>query len=495
MDESLFQSILKKSLQGDLRGRITGTDVSNHIKSPYITYCNAFVESSEKDPTSSYVKLLADLGIDHENQVIEERFDDPVELIYDDQINGFKQVIEHMAGGSNQISNAPLLYLPEKLICNIDILEKQTTQNSLFGNYHYVINEIKVAKDIKEYHIYQALFYNKILGIIQNYTPEFVYIIDNKGDVTEYRYSDYEEKLDMILNQIKDIRAGTFQPIPVYNGISTPWSNYANKMAQEMQDVSCLIDVGPSMQDKLHNHNIYTINDVFNADISKLTSIPGIGKTKATAYKLHADAILNNKRIKLGETSLKRHEFEIFIDFEGVDPITAPAELGSYDYLFGVITRDKDDKIIFYPFFIDNPEDINEVKNIFTQFLDLLESNKDAPIYHWHSYEKTRMKLCFDKFALPHEKNQVLSRFIDLYREFKSTWVFPISSLSIKYVAVDLGFKWTDSQFDGQEAIAKYIEYLEDKESKTEIKDKIIQYNKDDILALIHILDWMVQNR
>jgi predicted RecB family nuclease len=169
--------------------------------------------------------------------------------------------------------------------------------------------------------------------------------------------------------------------------------------------------------------------------------------------------------------------------------------LVDFDFLFGLIIRDNVKcQNVYYPFFISNPNDQNNVKSIFINFIEILEEYQDSPVYHWHSYEKTNIIKYFSKFEIDSNNYTIDNRLIDIYKEFTNNWIFPVTSLSIKDIAKHLGYNWKQSNFDGRLAITKYLEFLKYKFRQEEIKQEIIEYNKDDIQALIHVFDWLNEN-
>ena len=487
--------IINSSLKGNMDGKITGLDIYYHVKSPFTTYCNAFIDEKEKDLTDLYLELLTEKGVEHEKQVISKKYPKTMLMEFEEQVQGFKEAISYMFKGLDSISNVPLLFLPEGFVGRGDLLVKNTSNNSVFGNFFYEIYEIKIAKNIKPHHILQAAYYNKILGKIQQFTPESIYLINKEKQEFSYPYSEYEYKLVDILKEIKLIRKNKMKPPPTYNNVGYPWTSYSNKQAQKISDITCLVDLGPSLQKKLYNIGIDTIEKVDKTDIIALTNVKGIGQRRATQFKNYATAIINNERKKQMDSNITASKIELFIDFEGVDPTLAPEELGSFDFLFGVIIRDKEKNTKkYYPFFITNPEDENETRSVFLEFIELLKIYDQYPIYHWHSYEKTRIKLYFDRLNLPSKDLDIISKLIDLYKVVRKSWVFPVMSLSLKEVAPYLGFSWSQKQFDGRVAIGTYLNFQKYAYRRDELKKQILDYNEDDIKALIHILDWLIEN-
>ena len=72
---------------------------------------------------------------------------------------------------------------------------------------------------------------------------------------------------------------------------------------------------------------------------------------------------------------------------------------------------------------------------------------------------------------------------IDLYGDIvRKHTEWPTFSYSIKDLAKYLGFRWRDESPSGAESIEWYHRWLE--KEKPEIKERILQYNEDDCIAM-----------
>ena len=111
--------------------------------------------------------MLFEQGKLHENQVIKAKYPGTEKTKYKSLEEGFKLLLEGMKNGSRVICGAPAFYLPEGLTGIFDVIEKRKGAPSIFGSYHYIVKEIKLARNMQNYHIYQGAFYNYLLGKIQ----------------------------------------------------------------------------------------------------------------------------------------------------------------------------------------------------------------------------------------------------------------------------------------------------------------------------------------
>src|SRR5208283_2269683 len=170
-----INSLYEKYLRGNCKETITARTLYNYCISPFMVYCERFGTDEKKDGANEYNNLLFEQGKVHEKQVIENNYPRLKPLKYTSLEEGFKLLLQEMAKGVSVACGLPIFYMPEGLTGIIDVIEKRPGQKSIFGNYYYIVKEIKLAKNIQKPHIYQAAFYNYVLGKIQGYTPNTFY--------------------------------------------------------------------------------------------------------------------------------------------------------------------------------------------------------------------------------------------------------------------------------------------------------------------------------
>jgi len=489
--------LIKECLEGQIEKekKITGTKIKNHVHDPFITYCDRFASPEEKDTESAFLGVLAQRGVDHEAKIKNEIFPNLSPLTLKDPIEAFQYAIKSMFEGHDGFTNFPFFYISLGLEGHIDILRKNNSHNSVFGKYYYEVCEVKIAKHLKVHHILQAAFYNYLIGLIQKFTPPRFFMINGEGNESVYTFKDYNELLMTVMDQIKQVWNKEYEPEPFYGSDCFPWTNLCNKTALEKKDLSIIPGIGAKKRESLNNAGFNTLEDIVPTNISELTKIKGFGKKIAKEIKLHAQAVLEERIIQLKVVDLERHFKEIFVDLEGFDPTTVPKEIEPIDFLFGVLVNEKEKKI-FHDFTIYDPFDNTHCSEVFLKFIDLLSSIKEVPIYHWGSYDKSRvLKQAKTYGILDSRINPIIERFIDLSRIVKQLFVFPIPSRSLKILAPYLGFKWRTSQMTGRDAVVKYLKYLKDEYKDKSIVQEVINYNEDDLLALKHILDWIMEHK
>jgi len=483
-----INEVYKKCLVSTTGEMISARDIYNFCISPFMVYCDKFGPEEKRDDLTQYQELLFDQGKAHEIQVIENTYPEAEKLEYETPEEGFKVLLEEMNKGVNTICGLPAFYLPEGLVGRFDVLEKQGVKPSIFGPYHYVVKEIKLAKNIQKYHIYQATFYNYLLGKIQGYTPPVFYIINRDYDLLEISYD--EAALLTILGDIKEILSGK-EVGPTYGACEWPWETYNNEEAIKRKDISLASGIGPSFKQKLITEGICTVDDLASAAIEDLVKIKGIGEKTARKFSNSAQALVSGSHICIGTCVFPSKPTEIFLDLEGTGEQIGDEELIAIDYLIGVVIREAN-REEYLPFIADSLDGEGEM---FQRFVNWLLEMNDFIIYHWHHYERTHLERLANRYGLPDEaREKLLGNLRDLHRDSISCFAFPTYSNGLKDIAKYMGYRWRHADVNALESIALYFQYVENPEVNKDTIQKVIDYNEDDCRATMLVKDWLERN-
>ena len=479
----LFTLCTKPRVNPSIRARL----VYDYVVDPFKVWCEFHAPHEEKDHKDTYLDFLMEQGNEHEKKTIGKKYPLAEMHTFKTLEKGFESVIASMIKGTDTIGNAPLLFRPERLSGIVDVLEKNTSSPSIFGDYHYTVNEIKLAKNIKGHHIKQGAFYNYLIGIIQGYTPEIFYLINREGKKTTHIYN--ESELFAILGDIRDIYNGK-NIAPTYGACDWPWETYANQRAIENKDLSLVGGVRKSTKYKLLHGNISTLDELACSTIPNLTKIKGIGEKSASKFRTRAQAIVQEKPIKLKNAVFDNVSTEIFLDLEGTGEQQTEHELVAMDYLIGVTTR-HEGKTEYISFLA---KDLNSEKEMFIEFLDWLKTQEDYIIYHWHHYEKTHLKKISQRHEIIDSLDELLfSKLVDLYKIANECFAFPTYGTGLKEIAKYVGFDWRDEDISAMTSAVIYFRYVQT--GNDEGLDRVIGYNEDDCNATMVINDWIVKNQ
>jgi predicted RecB family nuclease len=486
--------IYRRCLDGPLQGGLTAQNIALYHTSPFTIYCETFVSPEEKDSMSPYRELLLERGREHERRVKDTAFPSCRQLHYETPEEGFRRLLEEMAGGAEVISGPPLFYLPENMRGIPDILEKRTDHPSVFGNYHYGVTEIKQARKIKREHILQAAFYTCVLGKIQGHLPGTFRIINHDLKTQEYSFPDYEVELQIAVKGTQAILNGIERPSATYNAAEWPWERYINHEAIRMRDVSLVGQVGPRLKEKLVSRGFKKIWDVSSAGNDALQAIEGISESTAKKLILNARALMKNEPVPIDLTGLNfpAKSVEIFLDMEGTDEPDLEGATDAVDYLIGVIVR-KGGGDAYHPFMAHK---LGDEGKMFGDFMSFLKEHNDYIIYHWHNYENWHMKRLARRHNLVEEADALaLSHMVDLHRVATRAFAFPTYTNGLKDIAAYLRFKWRHGDINALDAIAYYLKYQADPDRYRDKIQAVIDYNEDDCRATVTIKDWLAEQK
>jgi len=434
-----------------------------------------FAPSDERDPENKYLHLLFERGMKHEDQVIKTQFADAAEIPIASFETGFQQVINECKKGTNAIAHVPLFYLQEDIYGIADVVVRSNTHKSVFGDYHYVIKEIKSAKHMKNEYIMQAAFYTYLIGKIQGYIPPVFYLINRENEEFEFKYEDYEDQVQQALEGIREIFKGT--DVTPTAKVRWPWESYANKKAIDANDVSIISSVGPSLKKKLNAIGITTVKQLVDQPIE--LDIPDGMKRK---LKLHAQAWVEKKPNTLSVPKLPKSDVELFIDFEGTDDLETEEGIIKVTYLIGILIKDQTGTH-FRSFVAEN---LGDEGRMLHDFLAFMKQFKDVPLYHYGHYERTHLASLGDKYGL--DVSHITKNMFDILSALRRSVALPTISMSLKEVGKFLGFSWRGMS-DAQESIVLYLQFLETKER--ELLMRIIDYNEDDVQATLKVKEFL----
>jgi uncharacterized protein len=488
LKESELKSLFSKCISPSKLDVITARTVYNFCISPFMVYCDKFAPKDKKDPQTEHQKYLMELGLKHEKNIISSSYPDAEKFTYTSAEEGFKQVISGMNSGVRAISGAPIIYLPEGLEGIADVIERRDSHPSIFGSYHYVVKEIKLAKNIQQHHILQTAFYNYIIGKIQKYTPPSFTIINRDSILEEHPF--IEKMVLDVIEQIRLIFKGT-EVNPTYGACAWPWETFNDTEAIKRNDISLVAGIGPSTKIKMIEKGIKTVSDLANCSSRKLTQIKGIGDKKARTFMLNAQALEQRFHIKIAPCSFPLKSTELFLDLEGTGESQSDEDFVPIDYLIGVIKRDRSGTN--YVSFVAHG--LDKEGEMFHNFLDWLKKQNDFIIYHWHHYEKTHVEKMIRRYIPTPEVTQlILGNMRDLYKDATASFAFPTYGNGLKQIAKYMGYQWKHADVDALETIAMYQQYIENPKENKENLQKIIDYNQDDCMATMTIKDWLVAN-
>lgn len=482
------------------------TDLANLARCAHRVYLDAAGDPAEKLPASSFLELLWESGVLHEERIIGGLGAVDAKTS-DDKAVRIAETKRLMAVGTPLIYHA---YLQRgDLRGEPDLLERVEHPSAL-GTFAYIPNDIKNSsvwekrKDPtpKEKFLLQLSAYAELLEDAQGWWPDTGRIIDAQGTPNTLDLAGYRSTYEMNRSRLTRIRSGEEKTIPGWKGEcgNCQWQAVCVRALERMDDVTLVGGVGESYRTKLATIGVQTAADLAASDPADLQKVKGIGVSFSIAWVRQAKAQKRGTPEILDLWSPPEVAFEISYDIEDFTP-------DPFLYLHGLLVREKGarrfgdegfteaDWGCFEPLCATLPDDTEEV--LWRRFLVAVagfEKRGDYAVYVYSHHEKTNLEKLAAKYGGSIELDHFIGRFVDLLPVVKRCVVFPKDSTGLKALARFVGFDWRDEDPGGSQSMAWWAEYLDDPVKNVALRARVIAYNEDDVRATFALRDWLERN-
>lgn len=412
---------------------------------------------------------------------IKQEFPSVVFVSGENESERFTNTLKAMIEGKEAIANAVLWNLPDNVYGSVNLLVRVNEGKSAFGNYHYHIFQFKRAHDLKEHYALQVSLLNRILGVIQKFTP-FRTRVFLKERTVDVEYQDHEERLGRELAYWKLIRDGAVRPEAHKppKAASAPWRVYANKMVAQTKDLLMLPGLSTEMRQALKINGLFNTDDVAEAGLERLQQL--LEEPHATDSFYNALAYKHNKPVlrEAGHFPPPAKKYNLYFDFEATETFTK--DNVSFVYLIGIWDKEENKYVSFVA---KTPEE--EIK-IFEQFYDYIKDFKDTALYHWTEYEVKKMKNLAAKNPQDAAKLKALCDIcFDLKVAVNKQFYLPAPSFSLKAAAPAFGFNWRQDDCGAMDSMVYFTNWL--KTGNDDLLKKVLMYNEDDCVAMLYLED------
>ena len=255
----------------------------------------------------------------------------------------------------------------------------------------------------------------------------------------------------------------------------------------------------------LRSLGVRSVHDLVGADLDELLPryLPEVRHRDSAEQRLRLAArrsrmIANGTQLERttdGPIPLPQAPLEIDWDIE-----TSAADR---IYLWGFLVHDRsrpDDDGTYHPFatFAEQTaaDEVTLARRAMTWLTELLTEHPDAHVFHYSDYEMVRLaKLAATSSddTLLRALGLVRGRHVDLFQTMR-THYFAAHGLSLKVVAnTATGFSWRDDTPGGLNSQSWFLEAIHgaDEQTRTEARQRVLDYNEDDVRATRVLRDWL----
>ncbi len=165
---------------GSRKKRVTGSRIYGFLKCEHSIVLDLLGDQEQKLPPSPALAALMQRGVDHEDRIVAELGYEVVEE--EDFGAAAAKTLALMKEGVPGISQGVLLRGP---FLGIPDLLRREEGESEFGDFHYIVGDIKSSHRPRSDQALQVTFYSMMLGEVQGRDPEKGYLILREGNEEE----------------------------------------------------------------------------------------------------------------------------------------------------------------------------------------------------------------------------------------------------------------------------------------------------------------------
>jgi predicted RecB family nuclease len=301
----------------------------------------------------------------------------------------------------------------------------------------------------------------------------------NQQKSTKIILSNLSKDVKKIISAIEQIQK--FETPPVFYRIShcqiCEFNPICSEKLQERDDLSLLGNLKPKEIEQKNNRGVFSVKQLSYTFRPKKNPY----RRRKFLPELKALAIREQKVFIQKLPELEKKEIEIFFDIEGIPD-------RDFYYLIGVIIKTENSKTE-HSFWAN---EISEQQDIFIQFIELLNTQKDFILYHYGSYEIQALKRIVKKLPLPYQNSvkKIIENSFNILTLFSNDLYIPTYTNGLKDIANYFHFNWTDERASGMQSII--WRYNWELSSINSLKERLTTYNIEDCKALMKVQELLL---
>lgn len=471
------------------------------------------------------------------------------------QISNFNRTIYCMNNGYDIIYQATLQDENERLFGSADLLirsdkinnifgynvipEKYTTMKSRWGNYHYIVVDIKSSNisikkntnllnnnsKLKFYKVQQYI-YTKIVGNIQNYQSRFAFILapkytNNKKYMEFLGEIDYENADNYIINLTNESVNWKQQILPTYENIpkrpkvkeelinmkvsDDGYYNEKFNIAKDYGELTLIWNLKKELRNKCFNMGIYSYKDPrFNKKLLESFSKKELTNTEKLLLQI-VNVENGNDNIYLKHFSknklkhILKNKRLFYLDFENFGMADNIIDINTYQAVIGV-GYNINNQWKYKSFTLENPSYKSERK-MFIQFNNFIKNicrGKEPLFVHWHQCEKYDYYKLEKKYGLTKYEDK---HFFDLEKFFRENQIIVKGSFNFKLKNICkqmfehgmINTTWNTNIKNGAQAMDFLYDIYKNNKSK-ELLQEVIDYNEIDCKVMYDIIKFLLKH-
>ena len=287
-----------------------------------------------------------------------------------------------------------------------------------------------------------------------------------------------------LVGKIRSLLTGCVSPHLILNHHCQEcgYQSLCHAKAIKNDDLSLLGGMTEKERKKFNTKGIFTVTQLSYTFRPRRRPKMQCDKREKYHHSLKALSIREKKIHIVGNFALKIEGTPVYLDVEGLPD-------REFYYLIGARIK-HGDSVIQHSLWADTLED---EEKIWKEFVELLGTIQNAVLIHYGSYETTFMKTMCNRYGAPatgSNAEKTLSSAVNLLSVIFGRVYFPVASNSLKEIAKHYGLNWSSANASGIHAIIWRDEW--DITKASNLKNRIVQYNSEDCMALNHVTDLLL---
>lgn len=496
--------------KNDTTIQFSASDLVNYLGCKYLTELdrkNALGLIDPPDWQNPALAFLQQKGKEHENAYVAYFKSEGLRVCELDG-HSVEATIEAVSRGFDIITQAR--FFKDGYVGIADILRKVPGKSKL-GDYHYEVEDTKLAHETKAGTVLQLCLYSEMLGELQERNPENMYVVKPGEDfpTDTYRYAEFEAYYHFVKGRFQNVMNNEpveTYPLPVAKCDTCRWWKECNIKWHRDDHLTLIAGIRTNQTKELTENGIVTL-EKYAKEETPFRGEPNQGSL-ATYQKIH-----NQARVQLKGRNENKLLYELIsiAPLRGLNRLPEPSlgdiyfdiegdhfyEDGGLEYLFGIYYSEENE-LKYKGFWAKNRK---EEKEAFSEFMGFViarwEKFPDMHIYHYAPYEPTAIKRLSTKCAVFEAQVDRLLRaelFIDLFSVIRESLIASVESYSLKEIE-----QFTDyvrkadlrQSSNARRRMSVALDFNDFSSMRPEDFELIQDYNMDDCVATQKLHLWL----
>ncbi len=483
--------------------RLSASDLKRFTACPHATQLDlAYLQGDDLTPVgdSEDTVLLQRRGEQHETEYLSQ-LEAEGKTVVRIEAEGFS--LGESAGATREALEAgPDIIYQGALVDGMwggyaDFLERVSAPSEL-GPFSYEVMDTKLKRKLAPDHVFQLALYSDLLAEVQGLAPDCAHVQLGSGERATVRLAEHSDYARATREQLEDFvrTPPPTRPVPCDFCDLCRWREHCAEEWKETDSLYRIAGIRKSQVAKLEATGVRTVEALAQHE-GKVLRL-----ADETTEKLREQARLQHAR-KTGGPSFKLRPpvpgkgfdlmprpdpGDLFYDIEG-DPHYAEAGSDGLEYLHGVWDGQEFTALWAH----DHAAEKEALASLFNRFEEHFVHHPDAHIYHYASYEITKLR----KLAMRHGLGEARldcwlreERFVDLYAVVRNGVFASEPSYSLKDMEAFYDMPRDGEVASGGDSIVAYEKWRETGEDG--ILAELEEYNRLDCLSLEKLRDWLI---